>query len=177
MSYSTALAVAPNRRPVPLAELRNAHGWSPSIWGRLIRHHGMGDGYEWIAGDDRQLDRLWQIIEDLPEWQQAPLVLTFDTGVIPDVAFQWAADQLDEFEKRCPAPTNHANHVPAVAELLRSQPESPFFGMWGTSVSENPFDPWDYDADAPGGGIPLGDMYVLGRHRTPEIERMAAHSS
>lgn len=169
MSYSTVLAVAPDRPPVDLAVLHNSHGWAPSIWSRLIRHHGWGDGYEWLNRNGSLLDRLWQMIEDLPEWQQAPLVLTFDTGVIPDTGFQWAADQLDEFEKRCPAPPSHANHVPAVAELLRSQPEAPFVGVWGTSVSDNPFDPWDEEAEEPSGGIPLSDMYVLGRHRSREI--------
>lgn len=72
---------------------------------------------------------------------------------------------MEEFERRLPAPAAHVNHVPAVIELLRAGPEVPFFGMWGTSVSENPFDPWDDDADDHGSGIPLEEMYVLERHR------------
>jgi hypothetical protein len=137
----------------------------------MIRFHGLGEGYEWLHDLD-PLEQLWRSIEELPEWQQAPMVLTFDTGVIPDVAFLWAADQLDEFEARCPSPDGHANHVPAVAELLRTQPEVPFFGVWGTSITDNPFDPWDEETDEPGNGIPLRDMYVLARHRTDEIERL-----
>jgi hypothetical protein len=162
MSYSTVLAVTPNRRPIKIAELRNSHGWSSGIWGRLMRHHRLGDNY-W--SNEAGLDKLWHSIETLPEWQQAPLVLTFDTGVIPFQAFEWTADQLAEFEKRVPAPENHVNHVPAVIEILRSSPEAPLIGVWGTSVSDNPFDPWDSEAEAPGSGIPLSEMYLLERHR------------
>lgn len=162
MSTTTALAIIPDRRPVELAEFRNAHGWAPSIWRRLLIHHGHSE--HWMS-DDAGLHHLWRSVEELPEWQQAPLILTFDTGVIPYQALGWAADQLDEFDARLPAPAGHANHVPAMAELLRSGPEAPLFGVYGTSVSENPFDPWDEVGDADGSGIPLADMYVLARHQ------------
>lgn len=160
MSTTTVLAVAPNRRPAALLELRNAHGWSPSIWSRLLRHLGESDAW-WRDGP---LLGLWHRIEALPPWQQTPLVLTFDTGVIPSGAFEEAADELNEFDRRVPAPNGHANHVAAVADLLRSRPETPFLGVYGTSVSENPFDPWDEDADRPGSGIPLDAFYILKRH-------------
>jgi hypothetical protein len=163
MSTTTALGVVPDRRPFDLAEFRNSHGWAPSIWRRLLIHNGYSE--HWMS-DDTGLHWLWKNIEALPEWQQAPLVLTFDTGVIPYQAFEWAADQLAEFDTRLPAPASHANHVPAMADLLRSSPEVPLFGVWGTSVSENPFDPWDGEADEPGGGIPLAEMYLLPQHRT-----------
>ncbi len=162
MSYSQALAVTPDRQPVTLMEFRNGHGWSPSIWRRLLVHHGHSE--HWM-NDDKGLLTLWRNIEELPEWQQVPLVLTFDTGVLPWQVFEHAADLLDEFESRLPSNPNHVNHVPAVAELLRSKPEAPLFGMYGTSVSENPFDPWNYEADEPGNGIPLKEMYVLAQHR------------
>lgn len=163
MSTTTALAVTPNRRPQELAEFRNGHGWAPSIWDRLLANRGVTE--HWMS-NDRALTALWNDIEHLPEWQQAPLVLTFDTGVVPHQAFDWAAAQLDEFERRLPAPNGHANHIPAMAELLRTNPETPLVGVWGTSCAENPFDPWDEEADAPGCGIPLyGGMYVLERHR------------
>ena len=162
MSYSQVLGVVPGRRPTVLLELRNGHGWSPSIWKRLLTIHG-GSGA--IYYDGPALDRLWQAIETLPEWQQIPLVLTFDTGVIPFQVFDAAADALDEFERRLPANPDHVNHVPAVAALLRTQPEVPLLGMYGTSVSDNPFDPWDFEADEPGSGIPLEEMYVLTQHR------------
>lgn len=173
MSRTTALRVAPDRRPVTLTEFHNAWGWAPSIWGRLLRIHGYDDRWVLGAESDKGLNKLWQDIETLPEWQQAPLVLTFDTGVIPYQAFEWAADQLAEFDRRCPAPADHANHVPAMADLLRSKPEAPLIGVYGTSVSENPFDPWCYDEDdegnvikdEPGSGISLSAMYVLSRHR------------
>lgn len=163
MSSTTVLAIAPGQRPVDLLELRNGHGWSPSIWSRLLEHNGHQRN-AWIH-DLGALDPIWQAIETLPEWQQAPLVLTLDTGVIPFQAYEWAAENLDEFDKRLPAPEGHVNHVHAVAELLRSKPEAPLVGVYGTSVSENPFDPWDEEADDYGSGIPLAEMYVLERHR------------
>ena len=112
------------------------------------------------------LNALWKSIDDLEPWEQVPLVLTFDTGVVPCQVFRECADLLTEFDTRLPAPADHVNHVPAVAELLRSQPEAPLIGMYGTSVSENPFQgPWDEEAEEYAGGIPLSEMYVLGRHR------------
>lgn len=170
MSSMSALGVVPDRRPVVLAEFRNAHGWSPSIWQRLMVHHGMIEpgGYIFNRGED--LDRLWQSIDDLPEWQQIPLVLTFDTGVIPFQAFAQAADLLNEFDGRLPAPEGHVNHVPGVAALLRSGPEVPFFGIYGTSVTDNPFDPWDDAADDWGSGIPANDWFVLPQHRQMALD-------
>ncbi len=163
MSYSTVLGVTPDERPVGIAELRNSHGWASSIWKRLLRAHGLKES--WII-DDAGLDQLWRDIEKLPEYQQAALVLTFDTGVIPSSAFEWAATQLDEFDKLLPADPGTVNHVPAVADLLRSKPDFPFVGIWCTSVTENPFDgDWDEENDEPGNGIPLSDLYILERHR------------
>lgn len=163
MSYSTVLGVIPNKRPVDLAEFRNGHGWSPSIWRRLLIAHGYSE--HWMTTDSGGLNDLWKGIEGLPEWQQIPLVLTFDTGVIPFQVFGRAADMLEEFDKKLPSPVDHVNHVPAMVELLRSAPEVPLLGVHGTSVSENPFDPWDYEKDEPGSGLPLSDLYLLGRHR------------
>lgn len=158
MSRTTALGVMPDHAPAILAEFRNAHGWAPSIWSRLL-------GHEWF-NDDAGLNALWKSIGSLPEWKQAALVLTFDTGVVPFQAFDWAAEHLIEFDARLPAPDGHVNHVPAMAALLATMPEVPLFGVYGTSVSENPFDPWDEKNDAPGNGIPLSAMYVLERHRS-----------
>lgn len=130
--------------------------------------------------NDTGLNWLWHNIDTLPAWQQTPLVLTFDTGVIPFQMFQLEADNLEEFEQRLPAPEGHANHIPAVIELLRTNPECPLFGVYGTSVSENPFDPWDEEKDDYGSGIPLYPvdgvgMYVLERHRhlLPPMEKCA----
>lgn len=165
MSRSTALGVAPDRRPMKLAEFRNSYGWSVRIWRSLLNATGLlnTDGIYWL--NSPALDELWKMTEALPDWQQAPLVLTFDTGVIPFEAYEWAADMLDEFDRRLPEDPSRVNHVPEVAALLRLGPEAPFFGMWGTSVTDNPFDPWDEEADAPGSGIPLSQMYLLERHR------------
>jgi hypothetical protein len=126
-----------------------------------MTHHCLGD---WPS-NDLGLRRLCASIESLPEWQQAALVLTFDTGVIPFPSFGWAAQQMEEFDRRLPSREGHVNHVPAMAELLRTCPEVPLFGVWGTSVTDNLFDPWDDESDAPGSGIPFSGMYVLERHR------------
>jgi len=157
MSSTTALAVVPDRRPVALAEWRNAFGWSPSIWNRMIRHLDLGPS--WF--DDDALNLLWSSWEQYEPWVQVPLILTFDTGVIPWQHFTWAAEMLDEFEARLPEAEGRANHAPLVARLLHSCPEVPFFGVWGTSVSENPFDPWDNAQDDYGSGIPMAEMFVF----------------
>lgn len=173
MSKATVLGVIPHRRPIELAELPNSHGWAPSIWKRLVSALYGYDGYIF---DGPWLDRLWQSIEELPEWQQAPLVLTFDTGVMPSWAFDWAADQIEEFDVRLPAPEGHVNHLPAMVELLRSAPEVPVLGVWGTNVTENPFDPWDDEADEPGSGISPSEWYVLEGHRSRLSTQLASRS-
>lgn len=162
MSFSTVLGVVPDRRPVALAEFRNSHGWAPSIWRRLLAEHG--EPVDWFL-NDAGLTRLWQAIESLPEWQQVPLVLTFDTGVIPFQEFERAAYHLEQFDRLLPAPVHHVNHVRDMVELLRTNPEVPLIGVWGTSVTDNPFDPWDDEADDYGSGIPASEMYMLERHR------------
>ncbi len=166
MSHTTALGIVPGQIPVFLGEFRNAHGWSPSIWRRLCEVNDLPTNG--MFNDDPGLEVLWATIETQPEWQQIPNVLTFDTGVIPFQEYERAADMLDEFERRCPAPEGHANHVPAVAALLRSKPEVPFFGIHGTSVSENPFKLWipDEDDEDEGTyrGLSIDEFYVLGRH-------------
>lgn len=163
MSRTIVLGVAPDRRPVALAELQNSHGWAPSIWRRLIAHRGLGTGG--YLFDDPGLTVLWESIESLTEWEQAALILTFDVGVVPFSAFEWAADGLDEFDQRLPANEGQVNHVPVVARLLRTKPEVPFIGVYGTSVSHNPFDPWDAEVEDYGSGVPLSAMYLLERHR------------
>lgn len=177
MSYSAALGVVPNRRPVELARFRNASGWAPSIWNRLLVDRGF-DGYAFGVDGTRHLHQLWHDIEALPSWQQVPLVLTFDTGIIPWQEYAWAADRLDEFDERLPEQPGYVNHVPAMADLLRSNPEVPFFGVYGTSVTDNPFDPWDEEADADGSGIPfvrdgVPVVYLLERHRPMASEVLA----
>jgi hypothetical protein len=184
VSRTIALGIAPDKRPVDLAEFRNGHGWSPSIWQRLVKATYGFDGYLFLGEGQKHLHNLWSVIEELPEWQQAPLVLTFDTGIVPWQAYEWAAEHLDEFDARLPAPMGHVNHVPAMADLLRSKPEVPAFGVYGMSVSDNPFDPIDHH-ESPGGcdrwvpcgesgyceghgsGLPfrVGVVYVLEQHR------------
>jgi hypothetical protein len=80
---------------------------------------------------------------------------------------------LEEFEDRVPARRGHGNHVPAVAGLMRrlagldpALPRCRLFGMWGTSVSENPFA--HYDEEEPEGErlcVGWDEVYVLERHR------------
>lgn len=163
MSYASVLAVVPDRRPVELAEFRNGHGWHPSIWDRLVGHHWPGLGWPSSMFDMDPVEQLGHRIDTLPEWQQVPLLLTFDTGVIPMPVFEHAADLLDEFDRRLPSNPNWVNHVPAVAELLRSGLETPLLGV--VSSHGNSFEVWSDDEDAEPVGIPLGKMVVLPQHR------------
>lgn len=154
MSCSTVLAITPDKRPTELAELRNSHGWGPNVWSRLI-------GERWWLNDGQELDALYVAIDTLPQWQQVPLLLTSDLGILPARFFEWGIDSLLEFEARVPSDPKYVNHVPAVIEILKAGPEADYVGVWGTSVTENPFDPWVYDEDEPGCGLPLSAMWTL----------------
>lgn len=156
MSSTTVLGLAPGHEPVHLLELSNASGWGSSIWNRIA-------GGGWL-NDLAVLCEWFDRIETLPLWQQIPLLLTADTGVVPAEYAIEAADALDEFDRRCPAPAGHVNHVPTAAALLREQPEVPYIGVWVTSVSCNPF--WTYDEEL-GESIPTpeDEWHMLERHR------------
>jgi hypothetical protein len=165
MSAATVLGVCPGRLPVDLLELRNSHGWASNICDRLIVHHGMDLSYSKIV---QNLDALFGMIDDLPGWQQAPLILTADLGVIPWQDYGWAAEMIDEFEARLPSNPNWVNHAPAVADLLRSGPEAPFVGIYQTSVTDNPFSEWSPDIGEDGGMLPsppIDELMMLRRHR------------
>lgn len=186
MSYSTVLGVTADRKPIELATLRNAHCWAPLIWGDLLesRGHGRNDWGILRPKDENPLEELWKEIESLDACEQAALLLTFDTGVVPFLAFEWAAESLREFESRYNYKTRRVafNHVDTVATIFESSPEVPFVGIWGTSVTDNPFEPWacprisserefcecdDLDDDYPEHyvGLPFRDFYILERHR------------
>lgn len=164
MSRTTALGVIPNEESVVLSEFKNSHGWASSIWSRLLKTVYGFEGSWFFDEGNELLHQMWDEIETLEDWQQVPLVLTFDTGVIPCQAYGWATEMLDEFEAKAPERPEYVNHVPAVADLLRTQPECPLFGVYGTSVSTNPFEQYNEDSDETK-GIPVSEMYVLNCHK------------
>lgn len=174
MSTTSVLGVNPDQRPIVLGTFRNAWGWGPRIWDPLLQQRGSSLTRELMkfGREETELDLLWADIENLPEYQQVALVLTFDLGVITWGSLEWAAEMLREFDSNMPAPPRAANHVPAVADLfneIHRNPEAPqigFVGVYGTSVSDCPFDPWDEENDRPGSGVPLSSLYLLPRDRS-----------
>lgn len=171
MSYTTLLGWTPEQAPVHLAELSNSRAWALSVWNRMLGARGVdlyGPQY------DPALDELWASIETLDECEQAALILTFDTGIIPRSEAIWCADGLAEFENRLPTPENQLSHVKSMEELLRKEwpVEFPFFACWATSIVENPFQPWPDNDDDDYGTIGITQIYPLKRHRhTPEMIR------
>lgn len=147
MSYSTVYGLWPGtQKRVELAELRNAWGMAPVVWDALAQRHLHAPPH----GSMMIIEQLWPLHEspDLPRCARALLRMTFDHAYIAAADTRRAIDDiaifLHAYEPLIP-PTS-VNHWPRFAELLITQWKDapPAFGVWQTSVSDNPWDgPYD----------------------------------
>jgi hypothetical protein len=152
MSYTTIKAIWPGEKHQDIEELRNGHGSAPVIWGALAERY-LGQGrYSWLV-EDRDASAIFGLYKSprVPASLRAVLAMTFDRAYVEKKDYKAAARDIREFLRIAPAPADHVNHWPRIADLFDSDPDYPAIGLHCTSVSEDPFQgPWneekeDYD--------------------------------
>lgn len=132
-------------------EARNGHGSASVIWGKLCEKY-FGSSHAWLTSDykDGPLAKLFSRANanDLPEDERVCLLLTADRIVLLREYFTRAADALNRF--LAGYPTNYVNHWPEIAAWLResaNREDVLGFGVYSTSVSENPWCKFDPEAE------------------------------
>ena len=136
MSRSTAFEIKFGKELVELAEYGNGHGAAPVIWGAMcVKYLGAKNEWAWMGNDD-----LWGLYkrEDIPEHHRAVLVMTFDHAYLSRKNFKRAAKDIRAFLADFPVNADYVNHWPKIADLLDTL-DCRNFGIYHTSVSENPF--------------------------------------
>lgn len=72
---------------VDFREYRNSHQYAPPLWGRMgVRYLGWEEGERyWIMGDEKQSQRLWNLVQrkDIPQDHRIALACTYDHIIIP----------------------------------------------------------------------------------------------
>lgn len=162
MSEST-LIVFRDGIPTDYFAARNGWGTGPAIWFSLTKKYA-----EVIIPDFNQRHQIrnpWDDVKKLYEaintgklalraWEHAALMWTSDDYLVSPAAAPAVADALDQFhEAHCAGLC--ISHLPAFAKKMRELAGSvSAFGLWPTSVSDNPWvacrtrpDPNDPGAD------------------------------
>jgi hypothetical protein len=138
MSRSTVYEIKFGKELVELAEFANGHGCAPVIWDALCGKY-LGDPFAWIMSKKGSED-LWKLAENknIPEYQRAVLIMTFDHAFLDQSNFSRAAADIRRFQKEFPPKSGYVNHWPNIAQMLDTL-KAKNFGIYHTSVSENPF--------------------------------------
>lgn len=140
MSYAT-LILFKDGKPDGGVEYSNAWGGSARIWDALFKAHvpKKHEFDSWMTnnGDD---SRLWSLASraDLPMFERAVHAFTFDHFYVRNEHFGRLAADLLAFAERHPA-DGRVDHLPAWAEWLKKNNSVEAVGLYGTSVSENPW--------------------------------------
>lgn len=120
---------------------RNAWGGSARIWDALFEAHvpKKSEYDSWINtnGTDR---RLWDLAsrEDLPMFERAVHAFTFDHFYVRADHFRRLSADLRAFVEKYPA-GERVDHLSAWAKWLDENSGVEAVGLYGTSVSENPW--------------------------------------
>jgi hypothetical protein len=136
-------------KPQDGIEFCNAWGGSARIWDSLFKAHvPKKHKYDsWISdnGDDR---RLWDLAtrKDLPMFERAIHAFTFDLFYVRREHFSRLASDLMLFAEKYPVP-GRVDHLPAWAKWLDENRSVEAIGLYGTSVSENPWRKYDAKTD------------------------------
>lgn len=143
MSYTTIKAIWPGERVESVGELHNAWGSAPFIWDAICKRYLGGN---WISNSEK----LWPLWEDqkLPLHQRAVLAMTYDRMYLVRADYARASADIRRFLEDFTGAVDRANHWPAIAELLESNPDYPAIGFHMTSVADDPWrGPYDEEID------------------------------
>lgn len=152
-------------------EFGNSWGFCPLIWDLLChkyRRQLFNDRPGWTANPITTDDwpKLWEAAgcrDDagvsrvsimLRPWERIVLEFTYDNAVVPRQHFEELARGLERFEDSLvPREPGRACHLSGVASRIRQLlvdetcANVDAVGMWGTSVSSNPFSRYDETED------------------------------
>lgn len=132
-------------------EFRNPWRGAPMVWETLYDKYLKNPqvSYDsWLTSYRKDEGRaLWDLAkrDDLPRFERAVHAFTFDLAYIANEHFEQFATDLREFERRYPV--EYPTHLSAWANLIDSM-ENEAVGLYGTSVSENPWNKYDEEKDA-----------------------------
>lgn len=140
MSYTSILKLWPGtvRSAEVLREFPNSYGSGPLVWCVMGRRWLGFKQSGWLFDKE---GRIWQLAHDraIPERQRAVLAMTFDKAYIAAEHYERAVVDIRAFLTDFAATINpdHANHWPAIADLLEVRPDCPAIGFNITSVAES----------------------------------------
>lgn len=160
MSY-TELIPFRNGLPEHGPEFRNAWGGAARIWQALFDTYLKNPRIEydsWLS--EKNQARLWKLCErqDLPIFERAVHVFTFDKFYVRRENFKQFAYHLQDFDTKYPA-GERVNHLGGWRNyFLESDAEA--VGLYGTSVGENLWNEYDEESDSMK-KIPLTDGWEV----------------
>lgn len=127
-------------------ELRNPWRGVPYIWDSLFDRYLKSPDIpydSWLMRYQKDKgESLWNLAKrsELPLFERATHAFTFDLAYVRREHFYSLARDLREFSKRYPV--DYPTHLPEWAKLLDGL-EAEAVGLYGTSVSENPWNKYD----------------------------------
>lgn len=145
MSSTILIAVDPGKKLEQHREFLNSWGSAPVIWGFICERYLQKEGHWWVSAGPERLKKLWAAWQspEIPECVRAVHLWTMDRMYVERKDYQRMAEHIDAFLAICTG-WNGVNHWPAISELLKSDPDIPAFGLWCTTVVNNPFSgAWD----------------------------------
>lgn len=145
MSVTTVKALWPGQKAEDWLELRNVWGYGLVVWGALGERYLGRDLASLLLPTESK--RLWALGQDprVPPAQRAVLVMTFDYAYVARENYRRAAEDIRSLLREFPPAPTGANHWPEIAALFDTDPDVPALGFWMTSVSDDPFDPPEWD--------------------------------
>lgn len=139
-------------KPVSSAEYKNSFGGAARIWDALFNAYLKDPAKEfdsWLTRNMRDpSDRtLWDLAkrDDLPPFERAVHMATFDRAMIRRENFARFAGDLRQFVKKYPA-GDRVCHLSAWADRIAAS-DAEAIGFWMMSVSDNLWQEWDEEAD------------------------------
>ena len=149
MSRTTVLSLVPGSTDPNdmeyITELRNSHGSAPVVWNAMAQRYLGASPFAY----SEHLDELCKIAstDAAPSAHRAVLIMTFDLAYVRKEHFAQAARDIRTWLSDFRIPSTYANHWPALAALYESDPVYDAIALWQTSVTNNPFEPYDADED------------------------------
>jgi hypothetical protein len=150
MSYCELIEFK-DSKPDRAHEFGNSHGGAARIWTALFEKYlkNPAKPYDsWLTrGMDPANRDLWDLAkrEDLPLFERAVHVATFDNAIVGREHFAEFAGHLREFDAAYPCP-GCVNHLPQWADVVANS-TAEAIGFYMMSVGDNPWYEWDEETE------------------------------